>query len=414
MAAPVWIENATASALRAAGSVVVGASERRFAPLLLQDAGKGLLTETLGVDEIGAHAEAWSVLASRALEPNAYFERGFAVALARHRSGRARPRFVAVWRDGRQTELVGLFPLGPTRLGLARIWLDEQTPLATPLLDRDGADATLRVFFAHMQESQRAAGVLFPRLTLEGAAHRAILAAARETGREVQTLCAFERAALLAGSDADALARRGASNHALRELYRRRRRLEDRGLVEFTLISERDSVEGALGEFLALEASGWKGRRGALLRKRKLAEFARCATREMTPGGQCQIARLALDGKPLAMGLLFESGDRAYFWKIAFDERFRAFAPGIDLVHRLTGVLARRGDIALTDSCAIANHPMIDRFWPDRIGVCDIAVALDCARPKAFRAACAVERLKRGLREQVKRVANPALRRKVS
>src|SRR5208283_5101213 len=76
------------------------------------------------------------------------------------------------------------------------------------------------------------------------------------------------------------------------------------------------------------------------------------------------------DGAPLAMGILFESGDRAYFWKIAFDERFRSYAPGIDLVHRLTGVLAGRDDIALTDSCAIANHPMIDRFWPDRIGVC--------------------------------------------
>ncbi len=107
-------------------------------------------------------------------------------------------------------------------------------------------------------------------------------------------------------------------------------------------------------------------------------------------------------------------GDRAYFWKIAFDERFRAFAPGIDLVHRLTAVLAVRDDIALTDSCAIAHHPMIDRFWPDRIGVCDVAVALDPTRPRAFLSACTVERIKRGFRERVKRVANRALRRKVS
>ena len=111
------------------------ASERRVAPLLLHDADTGLLAETLGVEEIGAHSEAWSALAARALEPNVFFEPGFALALARH--GATRPRFVALWRDDSRRELVGLFPLGPTRLGLAHIWLDPQTPLATPLIDRD-------------------------------------------------------------------------------------------------------------------------------------------------------------------------------------------------------------------------------------------------------------------------------------
>ena len=222
---------------------------------------------------------------------------------------------------------------------------------------------------------------------------RAITATARASGRDVETLCAFERAALYAGSDADALARRGASNHALRELYRRRRRLEERGAVAFSVISDPRDIERALEEFLALEASGWKASRGALLRDGELACFAREATRQMARGRQCTIARLALDGAPIAMGILFQSGDRAYFWKIAFDERFRAFAPGVDLVHRLTGALTNRNDIALTNSCAIANHPMIDRFWPDRFGVCDVAVALE--RRAAHRLSRRVQRLER-------------------
>ena len=398
MTAPFWIENVAAYARHAAGSVVGASGARAPASLVLEGTRKGLCVETLNLEQIGAHAEAWAALAERALEPNAFFEPGFALALARHRSVRARPRFAAVWRDGERRNLVGLFPLATTVHGLARIWLDEQTPLAAPLVDRHCPDAALRAFLAHVQGSERAAGLVFPRLTQNGATLRAMLAAARETGRDVETLSAFERAALFAGCDADALARRGASNHALRELYRRRRRLAERGAVEFALLDDRAAVEGALEEFLALEASGWKGRRGALLRERNLASFARCATQATACGGQCAIARLALNGAPLAMGILFESGDRAYFWKIAFDERFRAYAPGIELVHRLTGVLADRDDIALTDSCAIANHPMIDRFWPDRIGVCDIAVALDPARPKVFRAACAVEMLRRKLR----------------
>ena len=414
MAVPFWIENASAYARDAAGSVVTASGERAPGSLAIDGARSELCVETLNLEQMDAHAEAWAALARRALEPNAFFEPGFALALARHRSFWAPPRFAIVWREEGRQGLVGLFPLAPTRLGLARIWLDEQTPLAIPLIDRHCAEAALGAFLTHMQESERAAGLVFPRLTQGGAAHRAILAAARETDREVETLGAFERAVLLAGSNADALARRGASNHALRELYRRRRRLEELGAVGFTLIGEPAAAQPPFEEFLALEASGWKGGRGALLRERKLADFARFATQEMSRGGQCAIARLALDGRPLAMGILFEAGERAYFWKIAFDERFRAFAPGIDLVHRLTGVLAGRDDIALTDSCAIANHPMIDRFWPDRIGLCDVAVALDPTRPRAFLSACTIERIKRGFRERVKRVANRALRRKVS
>jgi CelD/BcsL family acetyltransferase involved in cellulose biosynthesis len=414
MAAPYWTETASAYARDAAGPVVGASGERVPASVARDDARDSLCVETLDLAQMQAHAGAWRALSERALEPNAFFDPGFALALARHRSGRARPRFAAVWRDARRRNLVGLFPLAATSRGLARIWLDEQTPLATPLVDRPCAHAAFRALLVHMQETERAAGLVFPQLTQNGSALRVLLAAARATGRTVETLSTFERAALLAGSGADALARRGASNHALRELCRRRRRLGEIGEIEFTLMTEPSAAQDAFEEFLALEASGWKGRRGALLRERNLASFARCATEGMARGGQCQIARLSLDGRPLAMGILFESGDRAYFWKIAFDERFRAYAPGIDLVHRLTGVLAERDDIALTDSCAIANHPMIDRFWPDRIGVCDIAVALDCARPRAFRAACAVERLRRELRERVKRLANRALRRKVS
>ena len=411
MAAPFWIDNATAYARQAAGSVA-NASERRFAPLILHDADRNLLAETLSVEEIGAHAGAWSALAARALEPNVFLEPGFALALARH--GATRPRFVALWRDESRRELVGLIPLGQTRLGLAHIWRYAQSPLATPLIDRDCSDATLRALFEHLRKTEGAVGLVFPRLTQSGAALRAITAAAGASGRGVETLCAFERAALYAGSDADALARRGASNHTLRELYRRRRRLEERGAVAFGVIGNPRDIESALEEFLALEASGWKASRGALLRDDDLACFAREATRQMARGRQCQIARLALDGAPIAMGILFQSGERAYFWKIAFDEQFRAFAPGVDLVHRLTGALTSREDVALTNSCAIAHHPMIDRFWPDRLGVCDVAVALCGERPGAFRAACIAERFRRGLRERVKRVVNGALRRKVS
>jgi hypothetical protein len=134
----------------------------------------------------------------------------------------------------------------------------------------------------------------------------------------------------------------------------------------------------------------------------------------MARAGKCKIARLTLDGRPIAMGIVLESQDHAYFWKIAFDESQRNLAPGIDLVHELSRRLAARADIVLTDSCAIANHPMIDRFWPDRIAIRDVAVEVDPTRPSAFRRACAIEAMRLHLRGVAKRTVNRLLRRKTS
>ena len=73
------------------------------------------------------------------------------------------------------------------------------------------------------------------------------------------------------GPDAEHLAaqdRTGYLEHALphkklKELRRQRRRLADTGTIEFVTAREPKDVASALGYFLALEASGWKGRQGS-------------------------------------------------------------------------------------------------------------------------------------------------------
>jgi hypothetical protein len=102
------------------------------------------------------------------------------------------------------------------------------------------------------------------------------------------------------------------------------------------------------------------------------------------------------------MGVIIESQGRAYFWKIAFDEDFRARAPGIHLLYELTRALSPRAEIDMTDSCAIANHPTIDRFWPDRVAIADVAVQLRGA--VGFDVACRFDALRRGARASVKRM----------
>ena len=217
---------------------------------------------------------------------------------------------------------------------------------------------------------------------------------------------------LAPGSDPDELWTRGAGKKALKDLQRRRRRLAEQGAVEFSIASSPKEVRDALEEFLTLEASGWKGKSGALLADPALSAFSRGATRLLAREGKCRVARLTLAGRPLAMGVVIESRGRAYFWKIAFDEEFRAQAPGIHLLYELTRAQAARADIDMTDSCAIANHPMIDRFWPDRVAIADVAVQLRGA--VGFDAACRFDTLRRGLRASAKRVFLRLLGRKAS
>lgn len=372
--------------------------------------------QRLDVEDMDGEIGAWRDLAARALEPNAFFEPGFALSLARHSLPRSRPRFVAVWRrDGVAAQrLVGLFPMARTRPwlggGLAAIWLDRQAACAAPLVDRDCAEEVLARFLEWVGETQRVSGVLFPRLVEGSPLHRAIVAAA---GAGVRTLERFERAALLKDSDRDELCRRGASNKALKDLRRRARRLGEEGDVAFAITSTPSETRAAAEQFLILEGSGWK-RKSGFLSHPALTAFFRSATRLLAREGKCRIASLTLDGRPLAMGVVLQTGDRAFFWKIAYDEACHARAPGIHLVYELTAALAAQEDVALTDSCAIANHPMIDRFWPDRISICDVAAPLPQAPIARFDAACRLELLRRRLRARVKAWAKGLLGRRES
>jgi hypothetical protein len=354
------------------------------------------------------------------MEANAFFEPGFALSAARHFPLSARPRFIALWRRetfSQRRRLAGLFPMAPAHPlfggGLDRLWLHENAALATPLIDRRGAEATLNALLDWLSETSSAPGLAFPKIVKNGRLFQLVETVARGGGRRRRLLEEYERAALYPGGDAETLWRRKSSSHAYKELNRRRRRLEEGGPIESFWSVTPGDVRVAMEEFLALEASGWKAGHGALLSNPSLATFARSAARLLAREGKCRILSLDAAGRRIAMGIMLESGGRAFFWKIAYDETSRAFAPGIHLVHELTRAHLARNDIELTDSCAIANHPMINRFWPDRIGICDVAI--ETRRDgDAFRIACERDALRRRLRALAKGAVNGLLRRKTS
>ncbi len=369
-----------------------------------------MTVEVLRPDAAGAYAAEWRRLAEDCLEPNIFLEPGFALAAARHLAKRRAPRFLFVWEGDTagQRKLLAVCPLVPAghfaSFLPARIWTHEQAPLGTPLLDRTRAEEALAAIFAYCRAHlPRAAGLMFPTLPQEGAVAQLLVAGAAADGREIQIYGAHQRAILGAGQEPQSYLERSITSVRRRKLKRARKLLEARGMVTFRVLREPSEIGDAAEAFLVLEAKGWKGRRGtAFLKSPERAAFARELVAKLASEGKYFIASLDLDGKPLAMALMLESGGRAYWWKVTYDEGFATYSPGVLLTLELTRVLLSDTKIALTDSCASADHPMIDHIWSERIAIADFLIAVDADRPQRFAAFATLEQLRRTLRGRLK------------
>ena len=106
-------------------------------------------------------------------------------------------------------------------------------------------------------------------------------------------------------------------------------RLARKGAVAYHHHTGPEAVALATEAFLALEARGWKGRRGSAVGcDERLAAFTRAAMAGLSAEGLAAVTSLTLDGEPVSMGVVLRSGGTAYTWKIAYEEAAAAFSPG--------------------------------------------------------------------------------------
>ncbi|MGO9135479.1 MAG: GNAT family N-acetyltransferase [Methylovirgula sp.] len=375
-----------------------------------------LKVEVLDTEGAAAHVAAWQRLADHCLEPNIFLAPGFALAAARHLAGRDAPQFLFVWADDDSAErsLVGVCPLAPASGFNAflprRLWINEQAPLGTPLLDPDRADEALVAILNHCHAHMpHAGGLMFPMLPQDGPVAQLLRARAAAEGRALRIFDPHERAALAGGTPPHAYLERTLSGHRRRNLKRSRKLLEAQGALSVQITHGKQDLPAATQAFLKLESQGWKGRRGtAFLQSRGRADFAREALGALAAENRYFIVSLVFDGRPIAMALMLKSGARAFWWKTAYDEAFAAFSPGVLLALDVTSTLLADKGVTLTDSCACADHPMIDRIWAERIAIGDLFIAYDGAQGQSFAAMARRESAYRNLRGNLKAAVSRA------
>jgi O-antigen/teichoic acid export membrane protein/CelD/BcsL family acetyltransferase involved in cellulose biosynthesis len=349
-------------------------------------------------------SDEWRALCKRAIEPNVFFEPAYL--------RNAAPRFgknvvvALIWSTATMPRrLVGLLPVrNVLRSGFTPMLVGFTHPfsaLSMPLIDAELAIPAVGALLDHISgDAGLPKTLVIPFVAANGAFAAAVQAVMAQRSARFAAFDRHSRALYAPAGERDGYVTRALSGKKRKELRRQRSRLEDSGALTFSL-SNPPETPAALQEFLALEAAGWKGKRGTAVQcDRATREFFIKAVSGLAAENQATIARLRQAGRLIAAGVVIKSGKGAWFLKIAYDEALAQYSPGVQLTLDLTEALARDPDIAFIDSCAIADHPMIDHLWRERLQVADWMIGLNPRRP--FALDCQVERLRRQVRSVLK------------
>jgi CelD/BcsL family acetyltransferase involved in cellulose biosynthesis len=324
-------------------------------------------------------AAQWQALSERSIEPNGYYLPGWELAVSA--AARGRTGAMALRADDASAQLIGLMPV----VSLWRAW---QIPLpalvsahpygtlCSPLLDRDAAEEAAARLLDRARDTGAHALILRD-VALDGVAMGSLASVLSHDGLNPRVLSAHIRAGLDATRDGDTLLREALGAKKLKELRRKRHRLEEHGPVRFDVARTPEDVRTALETFLRLEASGWKGKRGtALIQDAGDATFIRRAAPALAETGQCEIISLRAGATPVAAGIVLRHQARAFFFKLGIDERFAKYSPGVQLTLELTRHLCADPKIASADSTASADHSMINPIWRGRFAIGDVLIPL--------------------------------------
>ena len=342
----------------------------------------------------------WQTLAARAVEPNVFYEPAFALA--------AGPIFgnevtVALVWSSEARRLVGLFPfcLETRRYGaklpLLAAWTHPFAPLGVPLVDRDNPAAVIAALLNNIANADALPKLLlFPFITPDGAFATAFHTALESRGGRVAEFGRHARALLAPVGDRSNYLAQALGTKRRKELARQRRRLAESAQVVFDSADEFAKVMPALRDFITLEAQGWKGRAGsAAAQQHGIRTFIENAVTALASENKATVIRLTHGSRTIAAGIVLRSGQGAWFWKIAYDEMAAKASPGTQLALDLTEAMLREPDLAFVDSCATADHPMIDHLWRERLSVADWLVTLHPSGGVPFALVRAFETLRR-------------------
>jgi len=144
---------------------------------------------------------------------------------------------------------------------------------------------------------------------------------------------------------------KGLSSRFRNNLRRAKKRADELGAVTYASASRSPELEELFEEFLDVEASGWKGKKGigtAIKLDARLSTLYRLLLSGYSRAAGCQIHVVRHRDRPIAAAFSLLTNKTLYGLKIGFDEEYARIAPG-KLLHEF-----------IFKECA--ENPAVERF----------------------------------------------------
>jgi hypothetical protein len=328
-------------------------------------------------EAVARSTSAWDDLARHVSSPNVFYERWNVEAAVASLAHVRPPQILLVYRGGRKANvtetLCGLFPFVTGRCGRLpfdawQLWGHEYAFLRTPLIRAGQEVDVLRACFDYCASHPDSPRLLdWPFLDGDGPFAQALIEVLHTDSHTAFVVQQHNRAVLRRVDSWEDFIAGLLSSHHRREIRRLHRRLTEIGTLQLRQLVDRAELGHWIASFLRLEASGWKGdSRTALAASDASRSYFETITASAFDRGQLQMQGLFLNGEPIALKVNLRSGTGAFAFKIAYDEAYSKYSPGVQLELETIRLLHEQDDSQWMDSCAVSEHFMINRLWRER------------------------------------------------
>ena len=326
--------------------------------------------------QLSEYEQRWRELSDTSIVPNAFYEPWTLLPALEHLAAKQDLHFLLIFGPTRKngTEpLWGFFPLHiqNSYLGLPvkvmAFWQHIYCFLTVPLIDQSHALEVLEMFWNWFESNPFSCKLLDTNLFLaEGPLHP--IWTDFLIGRYAATLSEYPRAFFTPQGTVEAYLLSAVRKKHYDEFLRLERRFSEQGRLEYHQVETINEMDSFIDDFLRLEASGWKGRPGggAFALDQRDASYLRNIIRNGFLERRVKLLTLSFNGKVVAMKFNLMTGDGGFTFKIAFDEEYSKYSPGLLLELENIRRAFNDPEIHWLDSCALARHPMADRIWKER------------------------------------------------
>jgi CelD/BcsL family acetyltransferase involved in cellulose biosynthesis len=296
------------------------------------------ITAVDDLKQLAAQEQGWNRLVEghpRALPFNSY---AWMASFFEHRL-KAGERWVCVM--ARQAgELVGVLPLVVTAGGMPGAGLVASTPedehtFSVDLLARAGEEAAVApaLVAGALRSIPGCARIQLTRLPTDSAT----VELARQGALPGRCIRSFADMGAYLPIEGDfASFRASLSRNFRNNISKAGNKLARSGQPSWVFKTGAEGTAQDLADFLAVEASSWKGDSGtAIAKSPELVAFYTALTRRLADAGWLQWQLLRLDDRLIAGNLAVAIGSRTLVWKLGYDEQVAKMSPGTLLLERV-------------------------------------------------------------------------------